>query len=283
MKRLFGLLVFCVTISCHDKVICSAYQSTFILDDNTRNAFFSYAWQLDEDTRTAYFESLKSDSVDIDTTSTRDLALEDQTDYYAYAGKYVVPWKTPKNTKYGVAKPLFYPLRRYQLRRAPMVNVLGPEEVTSDADENLVAASEKDSIQTYTATQDTTAIDTMAVAVASTSIPEETEEVAYLYGYDPGDIFNVEQEYYNKHYGERLVQKPQLPEIEKEKKKKRKKSSKIKADTLSTKKTPFFKRLFNGQKKEKAPKKEKKSKKTSEAIIEEDTTEATPEAQEGNF
>ena len=40
-------------------MICPAFQSTYILDDSTRQAYFSYVWQLDENTRTQFLAKQK--------------------------------------------------------------------------------------------------------------------------------------------------------------------------------------------------------------------------------
>lgn len=176
-------------------VVCPAFQSTYILDDSARNAYFSYAWQLDEYTRNEYFASKQGSS----TTSLDSFAIDVQqpkTDYYAYVEDEVVPWRVPKRTKYGIQKSVPYPIKNYRLKTAPMENVLTPEKQTN----NFVASDFNFDSLSFAA-MDSLAFDSTQLVAAT----EENEGPGFLHGYDPGDNFNVEQEYYNKYFGKKLV------------------------------------------------------------------------------
>ena len=85
MQRVLPIIGLLVLMGCQDKIICAAFQSTYILDDSTRNAYYSYVWQLDEATRTQYLAGLQSapeqDSLAIPTQQ------PPSTDYYSYAGE----------------------------------------------------------------------------------------------------------------------------------------------------------------------------------------------------
>lgn len=255
MQRVVIVMCLFALYSCQDRVICPAFQSAYILDDSTRNAFFSYAWQLDEETRTQFFAKNKEQSTSDDTLQVA-VVSQSKTDYYAYAGEKVVPWRVPKRTKYGIQKKVPYPIKNYRLRTAPMENVMPPERVTN----NFVASDFTDSLS----------LDTTAIALDSleTQPVVAKQETKYLYNYDPKDNFNVEQEYYNKYFGDKLVDRRQQVET-------------LKAgvipqqipDSLQTKE-PFFKKLF--KKKEKAPQ--------PEVIepVEEPVQEDTSEEAEGN-
>ena len=235
MKRIF--IVLCVTslISCQDKVICSAYQSTYILDDSTRNAYFSYVWQLDEGTRAQFLAQNQSSDSGEDTLGVVS-AARPQTDYYAYAGEKVVPWRIPAQSKYGIIKPVFTPLKKYRMRTAPMENVFAPDPPASN---DYVAGSALDS--TRTDSLSLAATDTLSLE--SFAMEEEKPTTRFLYGYDPADNFNVEQQYYNKYFSDRLIDHRPEPEPQP-----------IAVDSTGSDSTvtkePFFKGLFKKNNKE---------------------------------
>ena len=239
MKRVTVIVCLFTLISCQDKVICPAYQSTFILDDNTRDAYFSYAWQLDETSRSQYLGQTKGgDSTSVDSTTA---IAQPEVDYYAYAGEYNVPWRVPKKTKFGIIKPVFYPIKKYRMRTAPMENVLAPDPISNEfTDEEFGLDSlQADSVNRVA----TDSVGTSAVVAKQEAAPASDEdEVRFLYGYDPEDNFNVEQLYYNKYFAERLIDHRPRPEpvtnpVDSL-------NANDPADSLSTKKTPFFKGLF---------------------------------------
>lgn len=269
MKRFFILLCYASLISCQDKVICPAFQSTYILDDSVRNAYFSYVWQLDESTRTQFLAQQKGQS----SGDSLGVVAQPTTDYYAYAGEKVVPWRLQKRTKYGIIKKTPYPIKNYQLRTAPMENVLAPAPVSNE----FVAADFADSLGiTPGVVMDSTQIDSIGSRpVAATE--EEKKGPKYLYGYDPEDNYNVEQEYYNRYFGKLLVDNRPEPKP-------------ASADSLAAQssdsvaaKEPFFKRLFKKKKKDKQE--EEPTSQADDALPseeEEEATESKEEAGSGN-
>ncbi|WP_424964237.1 hypothetical protein [Ekhidna sp.] len=267
MKRLIVLLCYASLISCQDKVICSAYQSTYILDDSTRNAYFSYVWQLDENTRSQFLAEQRGEDPD----DSLGVVAQPKTDYYAYAGEKVVPWRIQNRTKYGIIKPAWKPIKKYQMRTAPMENVLAPEPISNE----FVASDFADSlgVDSLSVAMDSLALDSAAnqpVAVAE----EEEKKDRFLYGYDPADNFNVEQLYYNKYFAERLVDnRPPKPKP-------------VAADSLSGNtpdslqtKEPFFKGLFKKKKKDNVEETEEGS--LPEETVEEPSEGTTEEEEEG--
>lgn len=208
MKRIYILLCIFGILSCQDKVICPAFQSTYILDDSTRNAYFSYVWQLDETTRSQFLAQQDTSSTNsaIDTTISV-ASNQPKVDYYAYAGENIVPWRIPERTKYGIVKPVFMPVKKYRMRTAPMENLLGPDPEPMQT--SFVAQNEIDSLVTDSlelATTDSVSIHSFVVK------EEEKDEPKFLYGYDPSDNFNVEQLYYNKYFASRLIDNRPEPE-----------------------------------------------------------------------
>ena len=231
--KIMPVLICCVSlISCQDKVICPAFQSTYILDDSTRNAYFSYLWQLDEGTRVRF---LAQQGLGEQSDDTLGVVAQPKTDYFAYVSEKIVPWRLQKRTNYGIIKKVPYQIKKHHLRTAPMENILAPEPISN----NFIAADFSDSL----------VLDSLSIAMDSTTVggvqTEAEEEIAFLYGYDPSDNFNVEQLYYNKHFAERLVNN-------------RSNSGVAQADSLADAQLPdslqfkgsFFKGLFKKKKKE---------------------------------
>lgn len=208
MRRFLPIVCLVVLMACQDKVICPAFQSTYILDDSTRNAYYSYVWQLDEATRTQYLASTQNgpmDSLAVDSLTT---ASGPKTDYYAYAGEKVVPWRVRGRTKYGIVKYEPYWLKKYRMRTAPMENVFAPKKEEVKPEVNYVASSVTDSLST-----DSLSVASLDSLVEFVAVKVEEEEgPKYRYGYDPSDNFNVEQEYYNKHFGQLLIDTRPKPE-----------------------------------------------------------------------
>lgn len=224
-------------MSCQDKVICPAFQSTYILDDSTRNAYFSYVWQLDENTRSQFLASQRGG----DPQDTLGVVAQPKTDYYAYAGEKVVPWRVQKKSKYGIIQQPIRPIKNYQMRTAPMENVLAPEPISND----FVATDFSDSlgVDSLSIAMDSLELDSIA---AEPAVAEE--ETRYLYGYDPSDNFNVEQVYYNKYYSEKFIDnrpKPEPVPVALDSL-----GNPIVPDSVETKE-PFFKGLFKKKKKDK--------------------------------
>lgn len=263
MKRLIILVCFATLLSCQDKVICPAFQSTYILDDSTRNAYFSYVWQLDETTRSQFLAQQSSTNPD----DSLAVVAQPKTDYYAYAGDKVVPWRVPKRTKYGIIKNVPYPIKNYRLRTAPMENVLAPEPVSN----NFVASDFTDSLT----------IDTLLIATDSMSMDSlvkkpvakvKKNEPRFKYGYDPSDNFNVEQQYYNKYFGESLVDRRPIPEPQP-----LDSLRSAVSDSVQTKE-PFFKGLF---KKKKKKEEDQPVEETTDPVEENTEEESTPDENGG--
>lgn len=206
MRRLLPVVCVCMLLSCQDKVICPAFQSTYILDDSTRNAYFSYAWQLDEESRNAFLAG------NIDSTFQDSTAVQQANgvDYYAYAGEKVVPWRVRPRTKYGIVKYEPVWLKKYRMRTAPMENVYSPEPEEKPIP-NYVADIQVDSLSSDSLSLSTTD-SLLAQDAAPVAQVEKEEGPKYLFKYDPNDNFNVEQEYYNKYFGEKLIDKRPTPE-----------------------------------------------------------------------
>jgi len=237
MKRFTVILCFFILISCRDKLICPAFQSTYILDDSTRNAYFSYVWQLDEMTCSQYLLRQQS-GVPTDSDSL-EIIQQPATDYYAYASEYVAPWSISGRSKYGIVKPAFYPVKKYRMRTAPMENILAPEPLANDFD---AAEFGTDSLQADTMSiiaSDSVATDSPVAAKAQDKALRE-EETRYLYGYNPADIFNVEQAYYNKYFDDRLIDHRPPPEPEEAVSD----SLSIAVPDSTAGREPFFKGLF---------------------------------------
>ncbi len=225
MRLNFTLLVILLSLAaCKDKVICPAFQSTYILDDSVRMAYYSYVWKLDEVERTKYLAGLNQPK-SADTSGAIVIPQGTKVDYYAAAGQYVVSTREVKKTKYGIVKYEPYWLKNYHLKTAPMENVLTPEapyvpQMDTSVVEvgTIVAADFTDSLSLDSAS---VAPEALVVAdslpddsfelptLARAPPPPKKPETKYLYRYDPKDkALNVEQDYYNKYFGEYLIAKP---------------------------------------------------------------------------
>ena len=218
-------------------MICPAFQSTYILDDSVRLAYFSYLWELDDKDRISYLENrrntkdslvaLSSDTLTMDSLSG---SKRGEVDYFAYVEPLKVPIREVKKNKYGIIKYEPYWLKNYRMRTAPMENVLKPEpeeEIQPLADEELLADIEFDSSLSVASGGDSlgVAIGVTDGIASSDSIQAPDSDVLakaepakaekkkprFLFGYDPKDDFNVEQAYYNKWFGEQLVYKEPKP------------------------------------------------------------------------
>ena len=235
MRHLTGILCLILLLfSCRDRVICPAFQSTYILDDSVRIAYFSYIWKLDEvdrmkilEQRNAQQDSIAglsigvaalSDTVDVDSTPQKS-----GIDYYAYVEDIIVPPREVKKTKYGIIKYEPYWLKNYHLKTAPMENILTPEpeeaEIEPLAEDEMLADISSDSTLGLADTTGIAMVDSTGAPTSEVLAKAETEEEKgprFLYRYDPDDNFNVEQVYYNKWYGRQLIYQkpPPKPEIE---------------------------------------------------------------------
>lgn len=214
MLRIIPIIGLLALLGCQDKIICSAFQSTYILDDSTRNAYYSYVWQLDEATRSEYLAGLQGTA---ETDSLNPQPQQQKIDYYSYAGEKVVPWRVRERTKYGIVKYEPYWLKKYRMRTAPMENVYAPkppEPIQTD----YVATTPTDSLVSDSLGVDSLAVASLdslnedLVALESEEVEEKDEEPSYLFKYDRADNFNVEQEYYNKYYGELFIDRRPKPD-----------------------------------------------------------------------
>ncbi|XOV95210.1 MAG: hypothetical protein ACFHWX_10970 [Bacteroidota bacterium] len=223
--------------SCRDRVICPAFQSTYILDDSVRVAYFSYIWKLDEvdririlEQRTAQSDSLNELAdgiVSLSDTTAEEVPKPPAVDYYAYVEDLVVPPREVRKTKFGIIKYEPYWLKNYHLKTAPMENVLAPQpeelEIQALADESLLAADiEYDSTLTVGLAADSIGIalvdstDALSSDVLARAEPEKTEDKGprFLFKYDPKDNFNMDQVYYNRWFGDQLIYQPRPPKPE---------------------------------------------------------------------
>ena len=250
MYKVFQVVVCCVILltSCKDKIICPAFQSTYILDDSTRTAYFSYAWKLDEAERQEFIDmgygsgattntEIVEDTQPLD-TSASPIAEAPMMEYFAYAEEYVVDPYPVKKNKYGIMKlpPFIY--KNYLLKMSPMENVLGPEEEEPEImDEGEFVA--EDFVETDSLAEG----EEIPVALQDEEETEEQEQ-RYLFEYDPKDDFNVDQEYYNKYFGELFIDnsppEPEEEEITEEE---------MESDTTATKKKGLFGGGLFGKKK----------------------------------
>jgi hypothetical protein len=190
-------------MSCKDKVICPAFQSTYILDDSTRIAYFSYVWKLDKDTRETYFASLNT--VDSSSGNYTNAGNEAIMPYYAHAANYVQRPETVNKTKYGIVKyePMW--LKNYNLKSVPMENVLSPDKPKPAS---IIAGSPSEMIVADSISTDSTSLAIFdSASLVSPVATKEKPKPVYLYNYDPNNGNNVEQEYYNKYFGKLLVSK----------------------------------------------------------------------------
>lgn len=221
MRFLVTLLIFILSFTaCRDKVICPAFQSTYILDDSVRMAYYSYLWKIDEAERTKYLAAQKSNG---DTSMTASLLPNTKKDYYAHAAQYIVPEREVNKNKYGIVKYEPYWLKNYHMKTAPMENVLTPDVIVPAIQMDTTPVN----IGEFFASDftDSLSMDSTAVAIegdpqeafvlptlARAPPPKKKPETKYLYRYDPKDEqLNVEQDYYNKYFGQYLIAKPPKP------------------------------------------------------------------------
>lgn len=231
------ILVLCVISSCRDRVVCPAYQSTYILDDSVRQTFYSYLWKLDEKERQNFLAQEKAkDSIPGSVSRTP------SAEYFAYVKPYVPPVEEVKKNQYGIVKYQPFWVKNLKLQTAPKVNVHAPvfdeeafeEEGTFLADDFAA----KDSLATN---GDSTKV---SIPLAAQSDSLKRQGPRFLYNYKINDQHNVEQMYYNKYFAELLIDKSPPPKTEAP-------SADVNLpDSLQTKKKVggFFKNLFKGKK-----------------------------------
>tara|TARA_X000001036_G_scaffold439920_1_gene493103 strand:- start:11303 stop:12082 length:780 start_codon:yes stop_codon:yes gene_type:complete len=193
--RIIFLHYLILQLGCRPKVICPAFQSTYILNDSLRFAYFSPIWKLDKETRNSYIN--KDDG-------------NNKSEYFASVEPHLVKSKSVNRTKFGVVRYEPNWLKVYQMRTVPQQDLIWKEEVSDDLtdfmDLGSFVASDfgLDSISgdsVILSAQDS------AILSAQNSVPEKK----YLYRYDPKGQNNVEQDYYNKYFGHLLVAKVAPP------------------------------------------------------------------------
>lgn len=222
MRHIIALL-FLITVfsGCRDKVICPAFQSTYILDDSVRLTYYSYLWKIEKDERLQYLADQRASSSD----SAMLVANVGGTDYFAYVEEFMVPPNEVNKTRFGIVKYEPYWLKNYELKSAPMENVLSPKNAVEEQPVDVGEFVESDFSDTLNVAGDTTAVALGAVGeedsldtfklptLARAPKPKPKKETVYLYRYDPKDkMLNVEQEYYNKHFGQQLYRKVEVVE-----------------------------------------------------------------------
>ncbi len=169
-------------------------------------AFYSYAWKLDKETREQFLASAYGDSMAVGSSGTLR--------YYDYVEDIVQPREQVRRSKYGIVKyePMW--LKNYKLKTAPKENILGPEPLERKSVEPIDVGEFIASDFTDSLSNDSSLLSIVDSAVAVSdpvmlaldkNPKPEKKEIKYLYRYDPDTLNNVEQEYYNKYYGEFLI------------------------------------------------------------------------------
>ena len=166
MQKLLYIIVLSSLLfqACTDKVICPAFQSTYILDDSIR---------------LAYYSPFEGDSI---------------------------PKEQPRVRKdrYGIGKKDWLLVKNYRLKTAPMENVLAPPK------EDSVAIEEGEFVAGDFMEGDSLGI----IGEVPVALQEEEKKQKYKFKYDPADDFNVDQEYYNKYFGELFIDDSPDPDPE---------------------------------------------------------------------
>ncbi len=178
------------------------------------------------------------------------------TDYFAYVQPYIVETREVNKTKFGIIKNQPYWLKNYRLRTAPKENILAPpapdkeepietgEFIASDFADSLSSDSTEialiaDSVMLAQASPNEDSFE--IPKLAQVEPPKPKSEVKFLYRYDPeDDMLNVEQAYYNKHFGHLLYARVPVSEPVNE--------TQSEADSVTTSGgiKGFFQNLFGG-------------------------------------
>jgi len=109
---------------------------------------------------------------------------------------------TSRRTKYGVNKKAWVFKKNYDLKTAPKINVLGPPKKDS-----LFIIDQGQFLATDFVARDTTDLDSLrdTALFAFGDAEAAPKGPKYKYRYNPKFHYNQEQEYYNKYYGELLI------------------------------------------------------------------------------
>ena len=190
MKLFFRIIfIYCLTTQwgCRSKVICPAFQSTYILDDSLRFAYFSPLWKLDSDTRDSYISENYS---------------KKKSQYFEFVEPHVVKSGSINRTRFGIVRYEPNWLKAYQMKNVPQQDLIWKKELSNSLIDSLNLGS-------FLASDfglDSIRGDSVILA-AQDSVPTKQ----YLYGYDTDGQINVEQDYYNKYFGNLLVVKAAPP------------------------------------------------------------------------
>jgi len=265
------ILVLCAFSSCRDRVICPAYQSTYILDDSVRQTYYSYLWKLDENERQSFLAKEKAKDSIPGTVSYTPSA-----EYFAYVEPYIPPVEKVNKNKYGIIKYQPFWIKNARLRSAPMVDIHPPvfdeEEFT---EEGTFLAGD------FAITDSLTNINDTSKVVIPLSLQQDSLEnqgPKFLYNYRVDDNFNMEQVYYNKYFAELFIDKrpPVQPDSLQNKT--------AVPDSLQTEKKGikgFFKNLFKKKKKVESDSTSVDPSLLDDATIPEETTEEEDEEEGG--
>jgi len=222
MRQLcYALFVTLLLASCRDKVICPAFQSTYILDDSVRNTYFSYAWYLSPEERNKK-SSVEPEILPLDSLGEMVASIDQSAgvDYFSYTADYKVLPRETKKTKFGIIKrtPIIPNIvRNLQLKTSPMKNVLTPPELRKEeeiAPDPILADSSAlaplDSTATIAAQDSLNVIqpDSSSVAVVDEIEEKKKKWIQFKYGFIPSDNMQPDQEYYFRKYGWLLQNAP---------------------------------------------------------------------------
>ncbi|MEL6560554.1 MAG: hypothetical protein AAFQ94_20350 [Bacteroidota bacterium] len=225
------ILVLCAISSCRDKVVCPAYQSTYILDDSVRMTYYSYLWKLDEGERQNFLAKEKAKDSIPNTVSNTPSA-----EYFAYVEPYIPPVEKVNKNQYGIIKYQPFWIKNARLRTAPKVNVHKPvfDEEEFDQEGTFLAGdfAVTDSLGNVT---DSTVV---KIPLSLQGGDQNKKGPRYLYNYELNDQHNMEQVYYNKYFGEYLVDRRPPPQPD------TLQNQVDLPDSLQKKKKGFFKNLF---------------------------------------
>lgn len=194
------ILVLCAFSSCRDKVVCPAYQSTYILDDSVRQTYYSYLWKLDEGERQNFLAKEKAkDSIPNSVSNTP------SAEYFAYVQPYIPPVEKVNKNQFGIIKYQPFWIKNARLRTAPKVNIHKPvfdEEEFNQ--EGTFLAGDFAITDSLGNVSDTTVV---KIPLSLQNNDSKKKGSRYLYNYALNDQHNMEQVYYNKYFGEYLVDK----------------------------------------------------------------------------
>lgn len=239
------ILVLCAFSSCRDRVVCPAYQSTYILDDSVRQTYHSYLWKLEESERQEFLAKEKAkDSIPGETSRTP------SAEYFAYVADYKVPERELKKNQYGMIKYQPWWVRQASLRTAPKINVHKPVFEEEEFDEEGTFLAGDFAVLDSAGNPGDSVEVRIPMALRQDSLKNKGPQ--YLYKYRPDDNFNMEQIYYNKYLGEYLVDKAGMARRDSLRKKAAAAALPDSLNTTGKEKKGFFKNLFKKKNKNQA-------------------------------